>query len=474
MQNDPPSQLEERLQGQVPGGCHQNGRQRTLPPAPHTRPRRLKTTMGDEEPFAMVVLPNKPSGRHSKPLPPPGGARRVNNNNNGSKSVGSSPPVPPPRPEHTLSPRSRPIVPAKLDPLLSSSSSEVTGHNPGGLGGNTTVVGTEIRTTTTHSSLSGGIASQHHSGGSRIMELVSLPNRNVSLTAPRAESDREKNLYTEAPQKVLPQHQQTPLLSVIQNQPVHSSSSPAAITAAATLKKVAGTGGLHGLRISELDDLVILSEPSKSVSSSPLSSESIFCQSCGKCKCEACCRPRKLPQKWLCQGTFLCSKNTVVDTLSCMCCVKGLIYHCTKDMEDDELCEASISVSDSEIRGGAISSSDPEDIADQPCSCQGPHVKAKWAVMAMLLPVLPCLLTYPLLGACAQCTEHVYAKVTASGCQCQKAIPASNNATTISTHAAVSAAASVVVSSNNNNESLSRPMLCSSTTVSTALSSKSP
>ena len=474
MQNDPPSQLEERLQGQVPGGCHQNGRQRTLPPAPHTRPRRLKTT-GDEEPFAMVVLPNKPSGRHSKPLPPPGGARRVINNN-GSKSVGSSPPVPPPRPEHTLSPRSRPIVPAKLDPLLSSSS-EVAGHHPGGLGGNNTVVGTEIRTTTTHSSLS-GIASQHHSGGSRIMELVSLPNRNVSLTAPRAESDREKNLYTEAPQKVLPQHQQTPLLSVIQNQPVTgdgsnvllSANSQAAITAA-TLKKVAGcsagTGGL-GLMISELDDLVILSEPSKSSSVSPLSSESIFCQNCGKCKCEACCRPRKLPQKWLCQGTFLCSKNTVVDTLSCMCCVKGLIYHCTKDMEDDELCEASISVSDSEISGGggAISSSDPEDIADQPCSCQGPHVKAKWAVMTMLLPVLPCLLTYPLLGACAQCTEHVYAQVTASGCQCQKAIPASNAT------AAVSTAASVVSS---NNESLSRPMLCSSTvSSSTALSSKSP
>ena len=435
MQNDPPSQLEERLQGhQAPGGCHQIGRQRTLPPAPHTRPRRLKA--GDEEPFALVVLPSKPTGRHSKPLPPPGGARRVN-----GSSVGG-PPVPPPRPEHTLSPRSRPIVPAKLDPSLSS----LTGHQ----GSN--VAETGIRT---HSS--GG-----HSG-SGIMELVSLPNRTVSLTAPRAESDREKNLYTEAPQKVLPQHQQTPLLSVIQNQPVTgdgsnvllSANSQAAITAA-TLKKVAGcsagTGGL-GLMISELDDLVILSEPSKSSSVSPLSSESIFCQNCGKCKCEACCRPRKLPQKWLCQGTFLCSKNTVVDTLSCMCCVKGLIYHCTKDMEDDE-CEAA-----SEAASSA-------DIADQPCSCQGPHVKAKWAVMTMLLPVLPCLLTYPLLGACAQCTEHVYAQVTASGCQCQKAIPASNAT------AAVSTAASVVSS---NNESLSRPMLCSSTvSSSTALSSKSP
>lgn len=434
MQNDPPSQLEERLQGQVPGGCHQNGRQRTLPPAPHTRPRRLKT--GDEEPFACVVLPNKPTGRHSKPLPPPGGARRVNN---GSSVSGLPPPVPPPRPEHTLSPRSRPIVPAKLDSLLSSSE---VGHQ-----GSNNIAGTEIRT---HSS-SGG-----HSG-SRIMELVSLPNRTVSLTAPRAETDRETNLYTEAPQKVLPQHQQTPLLSVIQNQPVTGDGSPAAITAA-TLKKVAGcsalgTAGGLGLTISELDDLVILSEPSKS-SSSVLSSESIFCQSCGKCKCEACCRPRKLPQKWLCQGTFLCSKNTVVDTLSCMCCVKGLIYHCTKDMEDDECEEA------------AEAANSSADIVDQPCSCQGPHVKAKWAVMTMLLPVLPCLLTYPLLGACAQCTEHVYAEVTASGCQCQKAIIPASSTTT-----AALSAASVV--SSNNNESLSRPMLCSST-VSTALSSKSP
>merc|ERR1712048_1142280 len=39
--------------------------------------------------------------------------------------------------------------------------------------------------------------------------------------------------------------------------------------------------------------------------------------------------------------------------------------------------------------------------------------------MASLWPFIPCLLTYPLLGACAKMTEVIYAKCTASGCQCQ-------------------------------------------------------
>ena len=375
MQNDPPSQLEERLQGHAPGDSH--------PTAPHTRPRRLKR--GDEEPFAMVVLPSKPSGRHSKPLPPPGGAQRVVN----------GPPVPPPRPEHTLSSRSRPIV---AKPVESGTGIRNNNNN-----NNTTAT-----------------------PGSGIMELVSLPARTtVTLTTPRCEAEREKNLYTEAPQKVLPQHQhQTPLLSVIQNQPVTAAVTAVTAAGTANLKKKVGSGGL----VSELDDLVILSEPNKQ------SSESIFCQNCGKCKCEACCRPRKLPQKWLCSGTFLCSKTTVVDALSCMCCVKGLFYHCTKDLDDEEA--VTDGVTDEE----------------QPCSCQGPHVLGKWAAMTMLIPVLPCLLTYPLLGACAQCAEQVYARVTASGCQCQKVHKASNQ------------------------ESLSsRPMLCSSvSTHARSTQSKSP
>lgn len=471
MKNDPPSQPEERLQ-QSPNqttstpGVRGANTPSTTAPAPNTRPKR--PPRGDEEPFAMVVLPSKPSSRHSKPLPPPGGAQRV---------TGGAP-VPPPRPEHTLSLLSRPIVANKV---AKNNNNNTLHHLPSSQM-------PASMTTSGHVPVTSGSHVTNLVSGSGIMELVSLPNRTVSLTAPRSEQEREKNLYTEAPQKVLPhttatQQPQTkqPLLSVIQNQPIGSSSS---------LAKKAGHGGkgtgpaggplAHDL-LAELDDLVIMSDPNglKAPNGAVASAESIFCQNCGKCKCEACCRPRKLPQKWLCKGTFLCSKTTVVDSLSCMCCVKGLFYHCTKDMEDD--LETS---SDLEANTEVVDE-------DHPCTCQGPHALKKWACMAMLIPVLPCLLTYPLLGACASCAEHVYARVTASGCQCQK--PGGSSATPpVGPHdprvglnprslqhpipplltASSSEKKSAASSTHHHPESLSRPMLCSS--VSTALSSKSP
>ena len=479
MKNDPPSQPEERLQrspNQTPSTPGVRGTSTPSPtaPAPNTRPKR--PPRGDEEPFAMVVLPSKPSSRHSKPLPPPGGAQRVTHGGT---------PVPPPRPEHTLTLLSRPIVANKVAknnntlhhlpplPQIPATSMTTSGHLP--------VVTSGSHVTNLVS-------------GSGIMELVSLPNRTVSLTAPRTEQEREKNLYTEAPQKVLPQTAATqqpqtkqPLLSVIQNQPMGSSS----------LAKKAGHGGkgmgpaggplAHDL-LAELDDLVIMSDPNGLKAphhGAMASAESIFCQNCGKCKCEACCRPRKLPQKWLCKGTFLCSKTTVVDSLSCMCCVKGLFYHCTKDMEDDlETSEANLEANPEVV--------DPE---DHPCTCQGPHLPAKWGCMAMLIPVLPCLLTYPLLEACAGCAEHVYAKVTASGCQCQKTPGVSSLAPGVGHHdprvglnpkgglqnrpiphlltAASEKMSAAPSSTHHHPESLRHPMLGGSS-VSTALSSKSP
>lgn len=208
-----------------------------------------------------------------------------------------------------------------------------------------------------------------------VMELVSLPasaasnsglnsllaNRKpVSLTSPRPEPEREGNLYTEAPKKlqeVLPQKSQS--ISVISSQVHHTAAS-------------------------------------KKIPVSTSNSEStIFCQDCGKCKCEACCRPRKLPEKWLCGGTCLCSQTTIIDTLSCMCCVKGLVYHCTKDQTPEQ-----------------------ED--------SGRHNLVKWATLATCWPFIPCLLTYPLLSTCANLSQVVYAKCTASGCQCQRSCTASN------------------------------------------------
>ena len=292
---------------------------------PHDR---LRPRAEDEQPFAEVVLPLK-SGRHSRPLPPPGSARRL-----------PPAPLPPPRPEHTLTDLSRPVPPPSV----------------------------------------------------HVMELVSLPpplasaarppTTVVSLTAPRPEPEREKNVYTEAPLKLPqqppPQPHKRPQAS--QNQPVISSQPLAASKFHAASEKMSDSS----------------LKPSPQPQNSSLD-ESIFCDRCGKCKCDACCQPRRLPKKWLCGGTCLCSKTTVVDALSCMCCVKGLFYHCNKDRYDEE--DAAV--------------------VDNPCTVGGLHPASRWAAMTALVPVLPCLLTYPLLRGCGHAAEAVYAKCTASGCQCQ-------------------------------------------------------
>ena len=67
----------------------------------------------------------------------------------------------------------------------------------------------------------------------------------------------------------------------------------------------------------------------------PLSSPSIICGECGRCRCDACRSARPLPSTWLCDNGCLCSAETAVDTLSCMCCVKAGLYHCGEGLTRD-------------------------------------------------------------------------------------------------------------------------------------------
>lgn len=50
--------------------------------------------------------------------------------------------------------------------------------------------------------------------------------------------------------------------------------------------------------------------------------ESIICVRCGRCRCAACGTPKALPAVWLCDNCCLCSAESVLDTVSCMCCVR--------------------------------------------------------------------------------------------------------------------------------------------------------
>lgn len=121
----------------------------------------------------------------------------------------------------------------------------------------------------------------------------------VSLLRPRPEAERERNAYVEAPRRAhavpVPPHTAAHQpLKPVTTQP-----------AAAADKRRAGA----------------------------LPADSIVCDTCGRCRCEQCARPRPLPSRWLC-GSCLCSAEACVDYASCMCCVKALFYHCGSGEEE--------------------------------------------------------------------------------------------------------------------------------------------
>jgi protein sprouty homolog 2 len=133
---------------------------------------------------------------------------------------------------------------------------------------------------------------------------------------------------------------------------------------------------------------------------SSVTAESIICRDCGRCRCKACREPRRLPEHYLCHKKCLCSTETVVDTLSGMCLVKALFYHCGKDY-----------------------ASEADSVFENPCSCTGDYAAARWGCMAAMSLVMPCLLCYLPMKGCSEAAEAVYAKMTTSGCRCD-----SNNA----------------------------------------------
>uniref|UniRef100_A0A3B4BA03 Uncharacterized protein n=1 Tax=Periophthalmus magnuspinnatus TaxID=409849 RepID=A0A3B4BA03_9GOBI len=121
----------------------------------------------------------------------------------------------------------------------------------------------------------------------------------------------------------------------------------------------------------------------------------VVCEACGKCRCTECTLPRTLPSCWVCNQECLCSAQSLVDTATCMCLVKGIFYHCTEDEDDEGSC------------------------ADKPCSCSQAHCCARWSFMTALSFVLPCLVCYlPAVGL-AKLGQKCYDKVSRPGCRCK-------------------------------------------------------
>ena len=134
---------------------------------------------------------------------------------------------------------------------------------------------------------------------------------------------------------------------------------------------------------------------------------SIMCNFCGRCRCESCREPPPLPSKWLCDNKCFCSAETILDYASCLCCVKGLFYHCVDGNGGGG----------GGGGGGGIGEASGS-CADEPCSCTGNRRASRWACLGALTLVMPCLLCYwPFKGCVALC-EVCYARHAAQGCRC--------------------------------------------------------
>lgn len=121
-----------------------------------------------------------------------------------------------------------------------------------------------------------------------------------------------------------------------------------------------------------------------------------ICESCGKCKCSECTAPRVLPARLACNGLCLCSAENIIEQGTCMCLVKGIFYHCSKD--DDDVGDA---------------------CADRPCSLSHPQCCSRFLCMGLMAALFPCLLCYLPAKGCVKACNSCHDRLTRPGCRCK-------------------------------------------------------
>ncbi|XP_023013115.1 protein sprouty homolog 2 [Leptinotarsa decemlineata] len=204
----------------------------------------------------------------------------------------------------------------------------------------------------------------------------------VTLTIPRPENERATNEYVETPFRTIlsPPPTPPPQPPRTLQRPTRLALPPPPPPAVTTKQPTATT--------------TFSKEPLPVCATRP----SIMCPDCGRCRCDSCQQPRPLPQKWVCNNSCLVSADSVIDYCSCLCCVKGLFYHCSES-DGDESC------------------------ADDPCGCGVNRRAARWSCLAALSCILPCLWLYWPLRGCKRAVEACYARHSRTGCRCRPPLP---------------------------------------------------
>lgn len=159
------------------------------------------------------------------------------------------------------------------------------------------------------------------------------------------------------------------------------------------------------------------------------SSTSIICKRCGRCRCTACARRKQLPSRWICSNHCLLSSKSIVDAMSCMCCVKACLYHVGGHVYDD--CESDSTMTTTTrmdfYESGVVCDCDDletksicGDHSLWSCSSKSTDRCFRWTILGSALTCLPCLWLYLPLKTCAAGIETAYSKYYENGCRCER------------------------------------------------------
>ncbi|XP_076252430.1 sprouty signaling antagonist [Rhynchophorus ferrugineus] len=227
--------------------------------------------------------------------------------------------------------------------------------------------------------------------GPRRPVAISIPLRAVpavSLAEPRPEAERRDNEYVETPLRGQPP---PPLFHA--HHPLHRPPAPPPPPAPVAKQP---------LSFSKTSAAAAAASTNAAAALAPECSAagpSIMCADCGRCRCATCRAPRPLPERWACNGACLVSSDTIVDYASCLCCAKGLFYHCSEADDEGNSC------------------------ANDPCGCGPDRRAARWGCLAVLACALPCLWFYWPMRCAKRGLEMCYARQSRQGCRCRPKEP---------------------------------------------------